>query len=299
MGKKKSVAELTAAKEKALKNLDSYLDSLINNETEENRRDLKKKADLICYWINDYIYFLNKEQDFDPKLLKQYKRGDIVKVDFGFRIGCEHGGRHYAIVLDNDNNRASPVVTVVPLTSVKPSTNLNKLHKGDVYLGDEIYNSVKSKADSLFQTIFARLYETHEQQEKIKSQIIESENKLTELKNRLDDEFGEEFIEFEKELELYNNDRDDIERKHNEIKQKIEETEKELELVKKIIKEIEGMKQGSIALVNQVVTVSKLRIRDPRTSFDVLAGIKLSGDNLDKIDKELMLSFTKSSQRDA
>ena len=40
------------------------------------------------------------------------------------------------------------------------------------------------------------------------------------------------------------------------------------------------MKYGSIAIVNQVRVVSKQRIYDPKTNFDVLAGIKLSTEKL-------------------
>lgn len=48
-----------------------------------------------------------------------YKRGNIVKLNFGFNIGSEYGGLHYGVVLDNHNAQSSPVITVIPLTSVK------------------------------------------------------------------------------------------------------------------------------------------------------------------------------------
>ena len=48
-----------------------------------------------------------------------YKRGDIVKLNFGFNIGSEYGGLHYAIVINNKNPHSSSVVTVIPLTSQK------------------------------------------------------------------------------------------------------------------------------------------------------------------------------------
>lgn len=57
--------------------------------------------------------------------------------------------------------------------------------------------------------------------------------------------------------------------------------------------EIAKMKKGSIALVNQITTVSKIRIYDPKTTKDMLSGITLSNDGLDKIDKEIILKFTK------
>lgn len=46
------------------------------------------------------------------------------------------------------------------------------------------------------------------------------------------------------------------------------------------------MKQGSIALVNQVTTISKMRIFDPRNIKGVLAGISLSAESMEKINKK-------------
>ena len=42
------------------------------------------------------------------------------------------------------------------------------------------------------------------------------------------------------------------------------------------------MKEGSVALVNQITTISKMRIFDPRNLKGVLAGISLSEDNMKK-----------------
>ena len=104
-------------KSEALLSLSTFLDSLD-----------PKRAAVMSYWIKDYVRFLKKEEDFDPTKLIKYKRGSIVKVHLGYRIGSEEGGLHYAVVIDKDNAKRSPVATVIPLTSVKPSTNLEKLH---------------------------------------------------------------------------------------------------------------------------------------------------------------------------
>ena len=53
------------------------------------------------------------------------------------------------------------------------------------------------------------------------------------------------------------------------------------------------MKYGSIAIVNQVRVVSKQRIYDPKTNFDILSGIKLSNENLDLIDEMMKKLFVK------
>ena len=56
--------------------------------------------------------------------------------------------------------------------------------------------------------------------------------------------------------------------------------------------EVQNMRIGSIALVNQVTTISKIRIYDPKTDHDILSGIKLSNEKLDLIDGEVRQRFT-------
>ena len=53
------------------------------------------------------------------------------------------------------------------------------------------------------------------------------------------------------------------------------------------------MNKGSIALVNQITTISKQRIYYPKTAKDLLARVHLSNDSLDLLDKKLIELFTK------
>lgn len=267
MSKIKDISELTEHKEQALSVIEKFLDGLING-SEEGEKDVassRKKADLICYWLKDYINFLSSEKDFDSKKLKRYKRGDVVKVHLGFRIGSEEGGLHYAVVLDTNNSLSSPTLTVVPLTSVKRGRNLENLPKGNIYLGNELYNSLQNKIDTLTKKAIKEL-----------SACMDELNTLDQYfqSNKTDDDFTS--------------------KKENEILERINETGKTIALLKKSKEETEKMKRGSIALTNQIVTVSKLRIYDPKSSYDVLSGIKLSSVNLDKIDAAIMCNYAKN-----
>ena len=78
----------------------------------------------------------------------------------------------------------------------------------------------------------------------------------------------------------------------NYISAKIAEQKDALVLVNKMKREISKMKSGSIALVSQITTVSKLRIYDPKHRNDVLTGIKLQNEKLDLIDAELLKLYT-------
>lgn len=59
--------------------------------------------------------------------------------------------------------------------------------------------------------------------------------------------------------------------------------------LKKIKDEIDGMKHGSIARINQITTISKQRI----FKTPILSGIKLSEESLNNLDKKINYLFTK------
>ena len=157
------------------------------------------------------------------------------------------GGLHYCVVIDKKNNRNSPVVTVIPLSSQK----IDKINKNSIILGNDIYNKLIEKSNKL---------------------IEDNKIEIKENKNRL-------LIET-KRLTENNATTNEISMKTNEIQKNIAEAYKKLELAKKINEEVRKMKYGSIAIINQIRVVSKQRIYDPKTEFDILSGIKLSDENL-------------------
>lgn len=115
MKKRKSKDELHIHRLNAINDLNAYIAALIDSSNPENN----SKADKLCYWLTNWVTFLEFETAFSPKSLRRYKRGEIIKVHLGFNVGSEEGGLHYAVVIDKHNAKSSPVVTVVPLTSVK------------------------------------------------------------------------------------------------------------------------------------------------------------------------------------
>jgi hypothetical protein len=62
-------------------------------------------------------------------------------------------------------------------------------------------------------------------------------------------------------------------------------------------KEADRMKQGSIALVGQITTVSKIRIYDPRYSKDALSKVRVSSDTLDLLDAKIQELFGSSASK--
>lgn len=252
MARKLTAAQLDAQKKKALNSISNYLDHLISKDEKQQSR-----ADKLCYWLNDYMKFLEYEDKFDPTRLKKYDRGDIVRVHLGYNIGSEQGGLHYAVVIQ-DNARLSPVVTIVPLTSIKPTKDLEHLRPGEIFMGDELYSCVHQK--------LAKKLE-------IASQYgISVNSRLDEMLVNVDVFNSTEFTTVQKDMDFWDST---------------------IEECNRILSTFKVMKSGSIALVNQITTVSKIRIYDPKHISDVLGGIRMSNEILDLIDKEIIKLYTK------
>ena len=264
MSIQKPQSVLIKHKQDALKALEDYIDSLISSaESADNG-----KADKLCYWLEDYTRFLRKENNFKATSYQKYKRGQIVKVHLGYNVGSEEGGLHYAIVIDSNNSILSPVVTIVPLTSLKRSEDIPKIRpdRGEIYLGNELHRLLTSKTKIL--------------QEKVVNELKTNKKVTDSLLLQIDNKTKEEI----KKLPI-----EDLIRKSN---RQLKQSEKEFALIKKSIKEIKKMKLGSIALVNQITTVSKIRIYDPITGKDVLSNIRMSNESLDRIDEAIKNLFT-------
>lgn len=92
--------------------------------------DVKRRA-LVINWIFSFCNYLDFETRFDPTRLKKYEPGDIIDVDFGFNLGSELGGVHFAIVL-GENSRKNPNIMVVPLCSYEST---DEIRENEIDLG--------------------------------------------------------------------------------------------------------------------------------------------------------------------
>lgn len=215
---------LPGTKERAIEDISNMLD----------RYKGTKREHLLASWLSQYSRYIKQEETFNPKYLKRYKRGEIIKVDLGYRLGSEEGGPHYAVVLDKNNSLYSDIITILPLSSKKETTKINNYV---LDLGDEIYERLETKA----KLTFAKSVE-----------ILESDAPGPVS--------GQEVI-----LTLdYNKDEIDL-----------------------IMKEIKSMKEGSIALISQITSISKMRIIKPTRTTDALSGIRLSDNSLNAIDQKI------------
>lgn len=173
------IAEASAA-------LSSLLSSLATSEDSGK----KKKSMLLGFWIKKYVTLIKREPKFAPKSLPRYKRGQVLNVDFGFRLGNELGGLHYAVVLDVKNDWGSNVITVIPLMSLKEHYKDNRY---TVELPDGVYTALDNKLSGLIaqareMVAEASRHDITAQEAKAKrdaarSIITSAENALDELKH--------------------------------------------------------------------------------------------------------------------
>lgn len=276
MSKDLTKEEVILNKKEAIKSLNKLLEYCINDPSAKHL----KKANLISYWLKDYTRFLKFEEQFVPQKNIAYKRGNIVKVNFGFNIGSEYGGLHYGIVLDNNNAHSSPVVTIIPLTSIKDD---KEVHPNNVPLGNELYHSLKIKYDAASKALKA-------EQQTIADMLALLET-MQDIRHSAADEveyYKDASVEIYEEKIAILNDRHKqvlaLERIWNEKNRLNQERQRSLE---NLGAEIRHMKEGSIALVNQITTISKMRIYDPRNHGGVLYGISLSEESMEKINQKV------------
>ena len=97
----------------------------IKNIIKLSSSSLNKKFDYYKYWKLKESKLLLRELNRPRKYYEKYKRGTIIKVDFGVNIGSEFSQVHYAIVLNKNDNRMSNTLSVIPLTSKEKNNNYN------------------------------------------------------------------------------------------------------------------------------------------------------------------------------
>ena len=239
----------------ALTKIKTMCDSLANS----GDANLMKKADTFAFWLRTLSDYLQSESSFDYTSLPRYKRGDVISVNLGFNVGSEQGGLHYAVVVSKITAHRSPVLTVIPLTS----GTQEKTYKHDVYLGSEIYDKLTKKyndEENRLQDILKNCASTLS----LLTEIASSENSLPAQLSQ----------SVEEHLQTVKDENDEAQARLK----KLQTEEKSA---------IDRLKSGTIALMGQITTVSKIRIYKPKSKNDLMYGLKLSDGAMDKINEKL------------
>ena len=80
-------------------------------------------------WLEKQSSIFRNEANKKKNNKPNFRRGEIIKVDFGINVGSELSNTHFAIVLNNDDNNSVDNITVLPLTS---KNGYKRLFLGDL-----------------------------------------------------------------------------------------------------------------------------------------------------------------------
>lgn len=232
-------------KDKCISDLNKYIDNLKSANY--------KQAVNLTYWLNSYSNYLKQEKTFNSIYRPVYKFGSVVEINLGFRLGSEFGGQHYGIVINKKDKKANPNLTIIPMRSMKENIRYT-----EVAIGSEFYNLAKNKVELLA------------------NEKTEMENNFIEKIKELEENLSNS--DFENNKKYYESELKELISQKNSINSNIED-------LKSCLNRISKLKDGSIALPNQVLTISKMRVKDPIKTRDTLYGIVLSDSTMEKIKK--------------
>lgn len=257
-----------------------------------------KRAALLFYWLRDYKSMISYESQFDPHKLRKYSRGDVISINLGFNPGGEEGGRHYAVVME-DNPRSASTVTIVPLRSKKPK-DMNGPHWSELSIGDEISVQLRTKLSTLkpsfndnISSVKRELAGLSSQLESVK-QIINhaKEAGLTPVPPQKEQDSNENLAEIASNItELYANIQEQI----KEATARLDHLQNRQQRLEQCKSQFRSMKSESIAMTGKITTLSKLRISDPLHENDILDGIRISKKTMDKICQKLEELYCKNN----
>lgn len=230
-------------------------------------------------WINRLFGYAISESDKKEKYWA-YSRGSIIKVDFGFNVGHEIGGTHYAIVINKKDSIYSGTLNVIPLTSKKEK---KKIRKHEIDLGNEFYAIVEHRLEATDRTLHIfNLYDSD----------------LNKQLHLFYEEFGYEFCIFNDiisnkyfaiyiELQIEKNSSVNYELLKEKFDLRKQFYSKEAISSQNLRKELSFMKSGTIAKIDQMTTISKKRIINPVKSHHALNNIKLFDSTMDRINNKI------------
>lgn len=297
MGSDRTNQEIAIYTATVIQELEDYLQHLQQIGDQENKRSEK-----IAQWVENWTKYLNTEKKFNSRSINALKRGSIVYADFGFNVGREYGGLHYAIVLNKKDARSNHLLHVLPLTSVKETTDMSNLKYFQFPIGDEVFQLLKNEANQkiieltkLYDRFSKKDDELHERALIVESLIKDNKKAFETLKNLpasdRDNSFLEQIQTIDKNINFASTEADKIKQELEDNATLLAELKEKIEYANKFILKTQNMNKDSIVLLNQVTTISKMRLYDPKNNNSILNGIVLSDDTMDKIDEALKKIF--------
>lgn len=195
---------------------------------------------------------------------QRYKRGALVMADFSPSKGSELKGKHLAIVITKNDSPNNAVLTVIPLSSKEKPYYLN--------LGNFLWKVVQPEFQKRIDHTWANLISLNEKALHTNKELLKIE-----ALNNID----------EKELLI-----SEVSENLNEIESLKKTLSKNITEFESTIKIYSKMNVNSFALVQNITTISKLRLLKPINYYDPILNLKVSDEILNKIDKKIIDLFT-------
>ena len=190
----------------------------------------------------------------------------------------------------------------MPLTSVKETTDMSNLKYFQFPIGDEVFQLLKNEATQkiieltkLYKRFSNKDAELRERAVIVESLIDDNIKAFEVIKNLpasdRDDSFLEQIRTINKNIDFTNAEADKIKQELKDNAALLSELDEKIEYANKFILKIKNMNKDSIVLLNQVTTISKMRLYDPQNNKSILNGIVLSNNTMNKIDEALKNIF--------
>ncbi|MCM6845032.1 type II toxin-antitoxin system PemK/MazF family toxin [Latilactobacillus curvatus] len=287
------------------------------NELYFNGDSRSFKIHALPYWIDNYAYWLNKEQNNQlPKYYNKFSQGKIVYIDFGVRIGSEISGPHFGIVLNKEDSKYKRTVTIVPLTSKeKPyyvalekefilniyhfalskadriSQKMDRLEKNFDSVIADFHNETSTveynESDSKFLANHASIYFPELQQNKLYLNIQFHDSSTTIDPNEQLKKFSKAMLshpdisdhpELKKTVELVNSYLE----KADSFAKQVKEAKELASKLKELGQKLEKYNKNSFVDIQNITTISKLRIKS-FSEFGISENTSISPESLEKI----------------
>lgn len=114
---------------------------IFKNISEPKSYHYNQKFRYLPNWLDSTSYYYQKEAAKHlPKNYYYFKRGTVIRVNFGTNLGSEFSNIHFAIVLDKKDSPKKRTLTVLPLTSKQKSNRFS--------LGHEVFSQTVTLLDA-------------------------------------------------------------------------------------------------------------------------------------------------------
>lgn len=214
-----------------------------------------------------------------------YKYGTIVMVNFGTNIGDELCGNHFAIVLTNNDNPYSSVLTVLPLSSKNKANRLSlgellsKILDDIVLMINEVNEKERKKELEFFkkESEFREYLHNFEDSISIESSEVEVQNAIKVILNYNDKESTSTINEYLVLQDKFSKELKEIHKNHDKIRN--------------LLKVYINKNRITYAIIDQIQTISKFRILKPINDLNPIANLEVDMNKMAMIENKIISRY--------